>query len=129
LVIWHAFLTLLSGFAIITAIAAAVRLLLLRAVPAWQADAAQSSPPYLCAMAGVAFAAAGCGGFVAAWLGADNPLGHITALSIAVLAVTALSAMFEQGRRPIAFSLLQVAVTPLGVVAGGVLRLKLWGWF
>lgn len=128
MVIWRAFLALLTGFGVMTGIAAAFRLVLIRAVPGWRNEPGASSPGSLFAMMGVAFVAAAGGGFVTAWLAPANPLGHITALSIGALAMAALSALFERGRRPIAYHLLLVAVLPIGVVAGGLLRLKLWGW-
>lgn len=129
MVIWHAFLALLSGFGVMAAIAAAARLVLSRAVPGWAGAPGQRAPGCLFANAGVAFLAASGGGFVTAWLAPANPLGHIVALSIAALALAALSALFDRGRLPIVYQLALVAIAPLGAVAGGLLRLRLWGWF
>lgn len=129
MVIWHAFLALLAGFGVMAAIAAGARLVLRSAVPGWASESGRSAAGRLIANAGVAVVAGGGGGFVTAWLAPGNPLGHIVALSIAALAVAALNALVDRGRRPIVYQLALVVIAPLSVVAGGLLRLKLWGWF
>jgi hypothetical protein len=128
-VIWHAFLALGAGFATMAAFALAAQAAIGWSVPGWSGEPEQSLPGLLFVNAGIAFLAAAGGGFVTAWLAPANPLGHIVALSIAALALAALSVLFERGRQPIDYQLLLVALAPIGAVAGGLLRLKLWGWF
>jgi hypothetical protein len=61
-------------------------------------------------------------------LAADaNPLVHVLALGIVVLALAALSALQSRGNQPIWYQLAQVAISPLGVLAGGLLRLRVLG--
>jgi hypothetical protein len=43
------------------------------------------------------------------------------------LGASLLSALQSKGRQPIWFQLAQVAVSPLGVLAGGLLRLRVMG--
>ncbi|MGD0522364.1 MAG: hypothetical protein ABSA48_13990 [Terracidiphilus sp.] len=49
------------------------------------------------------------------------------ALGIVVLALAALSALQSKGEQPIWYQLALVAITPLGVLAGGLLRLRVLG--
>lgn len=119
----------MAGFATMAVIAAGGRAALDGSMPREAGASGQPGSGYLFLNAGVAFVAAAGGGYVTAWLAPANPLGHIVALGIAALALAALSALFERDRQPIAYQLLLVAITPIGVVAGGLLRLKMWGWF
>jgi hypothetical protein len=66
-------------------------------------------------------------GYVTAWAAAANPLIHMLALGIVVLALAALSALQSKGKQPIWYQLALVAITPLGVLAGGLLRLRVLG--
>ena len=44
-----------------------------------------------------------------------------------VLALAALSALQSRGKQPVWFALAQVAISPLGVLAGGLVRLRVLG--
>jgi N-acetyl-gamma-glutamylphosphate reductase len=71
--------------------------------------------------------AAAAGGYVTAWIAAANPLIHVLILGLAVLAMAALSALQSRGKQPIWYQLSLVAISPFGVLAGGLLRLKVLG--
>ena len=71
--------------------------------------------------------AAAAGGYVTAWAAAANPLIHVLALGIVVLAIAALSVLQSKGEQPIWYQLTLVALTPLGVLAGGLVRLRVLG--
>jgi hypothetical protein len=44
-----------------------------------------------------------------------------------VLALSALSAMQQRGKQPVWYQLALVAISPLGVLAGGLVRLRVLG--
>jgi hypothetical protein len=71
--------------------------------------------------------AAAAGGYVTAWLSAANPLIHVLVLGIVVLAMGALSALQARGKQPVWYALTLLALTPLGVLAGGLVRLWVLG--
>jgi hypothetical protein len=56
-----------------------------------------------------------------------NPLIHVLALGIIVLVLAALSALQSKGKQPVWYLLAQVVISPVGVLAGGLLRLRLQG--
>ncbi len=53
-----------------------------------------------------------------------NPLIHVLALALVVLGLAALSALQQRGQQPIWYMLALVAITPMGVLAGGLVRLR-----
>ena len=85
------------------------------------------SPAYVFVSLGFAAISAASGGYVTAWAASDNPLIHSLALGIIVLGLSALSALQSQGKQPIWYQLAQVAVSPLAVLAGGLIRLRVLG--
>jgi hypothetical protein len=60
-------------------------------------------------------------------LSSANPLLHVLVLGIVVLAMAALSAMQGRGTQPTWYALTLVAIMPLGVLAGGLVRLRVIG--
>jgi hypothetical protein len=64
---------------------------------------------------------------VTAWVAAANPMYHVMALGIIVLALAALSALQARGKQPVWYQLTLVALTPMGVLAGGLVRLRVLG--
>jgi len=51
----------------------------------------------------------------------------VLTLGVVVLALAALSAMQAKGLQPIWYQLSLVAIAPLGVLAGGLVRLRVLG--
>ena len=127
MVILHAFLALVAGFATMAVLVAAATALLARLTPSWAGAGGKPAPGYIFVNLGYSFLAAAAGGYVTAWLAAANPLIHVLALGIVVLALAGLSAMQSRGLQPIWYQLTLVAVTPLGVLAGGLTRLRILG--
>jgi hypothetical protein len=76
---------------------------------------------------GYSFLAAAAGGYVTAWAAKGNPLILVLGLGIIVLAIAALSVLQSRGKQPIWYQLSLVAITPLGVLAGGLIRLRVLG--
>jgi hypothetical protein len=126
-VILHAFLALAAGFAVLTTLAMALSAILHRFIPSWASEQARPRPAYVFVSTGSSFLAAASGGYVAALVAAANPLIHVLALGIIVLALAALSALQSRGKQPIWYQLTQVAISPIGVLAGGLVRLRVLG--
>lgn len=123
----HAFLALAAGFLTMAVLVTAMTALLIRLTPSWVGDEGKPRPGYIFVNLGYSFLAAAAGGYVTAWLAAANPLYHVLALGIIVLALSALSAMQAKGKQPIWYQLTLVGLTPLGVLAGGLVRLRVLG--
>jgi len=84
-------------------------------------------PTYIGLNLTYSFIAAAAGGFITAWIANNNPLIHVLVLALVVLLLSALSAVQQRGQQPIAYQLALVALSPVGVLLGGLLRLKVTG--
>jgi hypothetical protein len=126
-VILHAFLALAAGFAVMVALTMGLAAVVARIVPSWVEAEGKVLPGYAFVNLGSAFLAAAAGGYLTAWVAEANPLIHALALAMVVLALAALSALQSRGKQPVWFALAQVAISPLGVLAGGLVRLRVLG--
>jgi heme A synthase len=124
LVILHAFLALLAGFATMVLLVIAITALLSRLTPDWVGEEAKPRAGYVAVNLGYSFLAAAAGGYVTALAADANPLIHVLALALVVLLLAALSAMQSRGKQPIWYALALVAISPVGVLAGGMVRLR-----
>ena len=127
MVILRAFLALLSGFATVALLVIAITPLLARMVPEWVGAEGRPRPGYVFVNLGYSFLAAAAGGYVTAMAAYSNPLILVLALGIIVLLMAALSALQSRGKQPIWYQLALVAISPLGVLAGGLLRMRVLG--
>lgn len=141
MVVLHAFLALAAGFATMAALIAVLTALLQKLTPSWVGETSPASsrtnagqrggekakPGYIFVNLGYSFLAAAAGGYVTAWIAQHNPLVHVLALAIAVLLLAALSAVQQRGQQPVWYMLTLVGLTPLGVLAGGLVRLRVLG--
>ena len=123
----HAFLALLSGFVTTVILVTMVNFSLQRLVPQWSGPQSRPQPGYAFVNLGSSFLAAAAGGYVTAWMAVANPLFHVLALGVIVLAIAALSALQSRGTQPVWYALALVALMPLGVLAGGLVRLRVLG--
>ena len=123
----HAFLALLAGYATMAALVMAMTALLVRLTPSWVGGQGRPRPGYVVVNLGYSFLAAAAGGYVTAWVAVANPLYHVLVLAIIVLVLAALSALQSRGQQPIWYQLALVVAGPLGVMAGGLLRLRIRG--
>lgn len=123
----HAFLALLAGYATMAVLVIAITALLTRLTPSWVGEQGRPSPGYVFVNLGYSFLAAAAGGYVTAYVAAANPLYHVLVLGVIVLALAALSALQSRGKQPIWYQLALLAIAPLGVMAGGLLRLRVLG--
>ena len=139
MVILHAFLALMAGFAVMTGLLLGMTAVLNRVAPSWLESGdeplpAQAhgyppgwSPGYVIVNLGYSFLAGAAGGYVTAWAATANPLIHTLALGIVVLALAAMSSLQSKGKRPVWYLLALVAIAPIGVLAGGLARLRVLG--
>ena len=127
MLILHAFLALLAGFLSMAIVVAVITALLMKLAPTWVGTTGHPRFGYVIVNLIFSFAAATLGGYVTAWMAQSNPLIHTLALALIVLLLAALSAMQQRGLQPIWYQLLLVAITPAGVFAGGMLRLRVMG--
>ena len=127
MVIVFAFLALLSGLATILLLGVLSSVLLKRLAPGWIAEDGRPSPVAVLVQLGLSAVTAAAGGYVTSMTARGNPLVYVLGLAIALLALSALNALENRGRQPIWFQLAQVAIAPLGVVSGALLRLKVAG--
>ena len=123
----HAFLALLAGFATMAVVVMILTALLMRLVPEWAVAEGRPRPAYVFVNLGYSFLAAAAGGYVTAWLAAGNPLVLVLVLGIVVLAMGGLSALQARGKQPVWYALTLLAISPLGVLAGGLVRLRVMG--
>ena len=123
----HAFLALAAGYATMAIAVIAMTALLARLTPSWVGAQGRPEPGYVVVNLGYSFLAAAAGGCVTAWAAAANPLYHVLMLAIIVLVLAALSALQSRGKQPILYQLALVAIAPLGVMAGGLVRLRMSG--
>lgn len=133
MVVLNAFFALLGGFATVAVLVAVITVPLQKLTPGWVGESGPSAqggklkPGYVFVSLGYSFLAAAAGGYVTAWIAQHNPLIHALALGIIVLLLAALSALQQRGQQPVWYALTLVAVTPLGVFAGGMVRLRVLG--
>jgi len=127
MVVVHAFLALLAGFATVALLMAAVTALLRKIAVSWTGIPRHPGAGYIFVNLGYSFLAAAAGGYVTAWLAENNPLLHVLVLAITVLLLAAISVVPQRGRQPIWYLLMLVAFTPLGALGGGLIRLRVLG--
>jgi len=127
LVIVHTFLALLAGFATMAMLVMVVTALITRLAPEWAGAEGKPRPGYAFVNLGYSFLAAAAGGYVTAWASAANPLIHVLVLGIVVLAMAALSALQSKGMQPVWYALTLLVLMPFGVLAGGLVRLRMLG--
>jgi hypothetical protein len=124
----HAFLALAAGFLTMAALVGGLTAVLARLAPDWlRGEEEKPQLGYIFVNLLYSFLAAAAGGYVTAAVGEGNPLYLVLALAMVVLALAALSALQSRGKQPIWYQLLLVALTPMGALAGGLLRLKVLG--
>jgi hypothetical protein len=123
----HAFLALVAGLLTMIVLVVTGGALVRRWTPSWAAIERDPSPGYILSHLCGSFLAAAAGGYVTELAARINPLYHVLALGMIVLVVSALSVLESRGRQPIWFQLAQVAIAPAGVLAGGLVRMRVVG--
>lgn len=127
MVMLWSFLALASGLLTVVLLALLFEFTLRRVLPSWSDEAAHLTLTAGFVHLGASFLTALAGGLVAASVAQSAPLVHVLALGIIVLVLAALSALENRGKRARLFLLAQVSLAPLGVLAGGLIRLRMLG--
>lgn len=102
-------------------------LALQRFAPGWVGDQRQPKPGFVAVNLAYSFAAAVAGGYITARLSPTNPLLAALALAIVVLVIGAISILQTRDQQPVWYQIALLVLSALGVFAGGLLLLKLWG--
>ena len=127
MVILRTFMALLAGFATMAVLVMAITALLSRLTPSWVGSEGRPGPGYVFVNLGYSFLAAAAGGYVTAWVADVNPLPLVLGLAVVVLVMGAISALQARGRQPVWYQVALLVISPLGVVAGGLVRLRTMG--
>ena len=128
MVIVRAFMALFAGFLTMAVLVGVATALLMKLAPEWVGEKGNPRRGYIALNLGYSFIAAIAGGYVTAWMAQANPLIHVLALALIVLLLSALSALQQRGMQPIWYQLTLLAMTPIGVFIGGIVRLKQIGF-
>jgi hypothetical protein len=104
-----------------------VRLIFARWAPGWVSPQRHPGLPYTISNLGSSFLAGVAGGYVVSWFAAADPLRSMLALAIVVLVIGSASVLQARSEQPIWYQLALVAIGPMGVVAGTLLRLRVNG--
>lgn len=139
MIVLRTFLALLAGFLTIAALIAVLTALLHKLIPSWadiishpkpginsRPRGASLSAPIFVSIGG-SFLAAAAGGYVTASLARGNPLKYVLVLAVIVVLLEAVSTVERRRQYPIGYILALVTLTPLGVLAGGLIRLRVLG--
>ena len=127
MVVVHAFVAVVAGFAAMAVVVMLVTALVTRLAPEWAGAEGKPRPGYAFVNLGYSFLSAAAGGYVTAWVAAGNPLVLVLVLGIVVLAISALSALQTRGAQPVWYALTLLTLMPLGALAGGLVRLRVLG--
>jgi hypothetical protein len=127
--ILRSFLALIAGFLTMALIVGVITAALAKRAPNWVGNSGNPNTSYIIVNLGYSLIAAIAGGFVTAWIAqawiaSGRPIIHVLVLSIIVLLMGGLSALQQRGLQPIWYQLLLMAMMPMGVFLGGLLRLK-----
>ncbi|MDR3722890.1 MAG: hypothetical protein P4K83_00185 [Terracidiphilus sp.] len=127
MVIFHVFLALLAGFATIAILTALLTALTRWLAPGWAGEEVKLSAGYAFFNIAGSFVVAAAGGCVTTAAATTTPMHHVLTLGMIVLALGALSALQQRGKQPVWYLLALVAASPLGVLAGGLVWLRMVG--
>jgi hypothetical protein len=118
---------MLVGFVIMAGLVSVVTAALPRMVPDWVELDGSPRRPLVVANLCWSFFAATAGGYVTAWIASANPLDTALALAIVILVLGGIATLQSRERYPIWYLVLLLVITPIGVVAGGLIRMKVLG--
>jgi uncharacterized membrane protein len=125
-VLWG-FLAMLAGFVIMAGLVSAVSASLPRLLPGWIELDGSPRRPLVVVNLCWSFLAAMAGGYVTAWIASANPLDTSLALAIVILVLGGIGTLQSREKYPVWYLILLLIVTPVGVAAGGLIRMKVLG--
>jgi hypothetical protein len=121
------FIAMLAGFVIMAGLISVVTATLPRLVPNWVELDGSPRRPLIATNLSWSFVAAAIGGYVTATIARENPLDTALALAIVMLVLGAIGTFQSREKYPLWYKMLLLVFTPIGVVAGGLLRMKYLG--
>lgn len=124
----HSFLAILAGFITVIGMMGIATALLKRFAPELTREDAPQDLFIMAVHVGIGLCSGLAGGYITARYTHGNPLVHALVLAIAVLLMSALSALQMKGKQPIYYLLILSIIPSLAVLAGGVLRLRQLGY-
>jgi hypothetical protein len=119
----HSFLAILAGFITIVGLIGIATALLKRVAPNLTNDDSPPDPFVMAVNVGLGLVCSLLGGYVTARYAQGNPIVHALMLALAVLLLSALSAVQMKGKQPIYYLLILATIPPLAVLCGGLLRM------
>jgi hypothetical protein len=123
----HSFVAILAGFIAIVGCTGIATALLKHFAPDLTREAAPPDQFIMAVNVGLGLVFSLLGGYITARLAQNNPLVHALMLALAVLLLSALSAVQMKNNQPVYYLLILTAIPPLAVLAGGLLRLHQTG--
>jgi hypothetical protein len=123
----HSFLAILAGFITILGLTGIATALLRRFAPSIVDVDAKPDRFAMSVNIGLSLIFSILGGYVTARYSEGNPQTHAFMLAIAVLLLSAISAVQMKNKQPIYYLLILTVIPPLAVLAGGILRLHQMG--
>lgn len=123
----HSFLAILAGFITIVGLMGLATALLKRFAPDFTRDDAPPDPFVMAVNVGIGLVCGIAGGYITARYAQGNPLIHSLMLALAVLLLSAMSALQMKSKQPVYYLLVLTAIPPLAVLCGGLLRLHQMG--
>ena len=123
----HSFLAILAGFITIVGLMGIATALLKRFAPNLTRDDAPPDPFIMTVNVGIGLVCSILGGYVTARYAQSNALVHALMLALAVLLLSAISALQMKGKQPVYYLMVITTIPPLAVLCGGLLRLHQMG--
>jgi uncharacterized protein YggT (Ycf19 family) len=123
----HSFLSILAGFVVIVGLTGIATAVLRRFAPSLAQVNAKPDALAMAVNVGLSFLFSTLGGYVTARYTAGNPLAHASMLAMAVLLLSAISAIQMKGKQPVYYLLILMIIPTLAVLAGALLRLHQLG--
>jgi hypothetical protein len=124
----RSFVALLAGFATMAVLVTMATLFISRRMPRFVGEPGHPRRNYIIANLTYSAAFAAMGGYVTALVAKGDPLSTVLVLAIAILLLSALSALQMRGRQPIVYQFALMVVTPIAALAGGLLRMHEAGY-
>ena len=121
------FLAMVAGFVVMAGLISVVTAALPRLIPNWVELDGSPRGPLIATNLSWSFVSAAVGGYVTAWIASANPLDTALALAIVILVLGAIGTLQSRQKYPVWYIVLLLIVTPIGVIAGGLVRMKLLG--
>ena len=121
------FLAILVGFVIMAGLISAVTVALPRMIPAWVELNNSPRMPLMITNLIWSLISAAAGGYVTARMAISNPLDTALALAIVTLVLGAIGTLQSRQSYPLWYKVLLLIGTPIGVVAGGLIRTEYLG--